>query len=248
VDGDPFASNRDVFDTDQVVAAYRGSTDLMEDERLHFDAYVARGARILDLGVGTGRTTPYLAARASTYVGIDYAPSMVEQARQLHDGVDLRVADASDLSQFVDDSFDVVVFSYNGLDYLYPDSRREQCLLEIHRVLRRGGHLVMSQHNPRGLVDPLPHDQPLVRRLLVQTFVAARRARRLVSTAAFWRGSGYVLEPARGGLVHHMAGCRAVTAELDRYEFTVVSALSARARRRRSAFTTPWYSYVAVTR
>jgi SAM-dependent methyltransferase len=247
VGSDTFDANREVFDRGDVVASYVGAVGLMPDEELLYRRFVQPGCRLLDLGVGTGRTTPALSSAAATYIGVDYAAAMIEQARRLHPKADLRVGDASDLSEFDDASFDVVVFSYNGLDYLHPDGLRARCLNEVRRVLPAGGHFLLTRHNPRGIIDRLSGAwRP--RRVATELFVAARRARRLVPAAAFWKGEGYVPEPARGGLVHHMSTPRMASAELSRHGFDVVCTLSGRSTDRRSVLTTPWFAYAAVAR
>jgi SAM-dependent methyltransferase len=56
--------------------------------------------------------------------------------------------DARDLRQFEDRSFDFVLFSYNGLDYVSHEDRLV-ALSEIARVCRPGGLFLFSTHNLR---------------------------------------------------------------------------------------------------
>jgi ubiquinone/menaquinone biosynthesis C-methylase UbiE len=108
-------------------------------------------ARLIDLGVGTGRTTLNLASKVKSYVGLDYSPTMIERARERCPDQDLRVADARDLSAFADASADAVLFSFNGIDYV--DHRgRMAVFAEILRVLRPGGIFIFSSHNRDTLV------------------------------------------------------------------------------------------------
>src|SRR5436190_16523054 len=44
-------------------------------------AQEARGKPILDLGVGAGRTLPYLASLSRDYIGVDYLAEMVRLTR-----------------------------------------------------------------------------------------------------------------------------------------------------------------------
>ena len=105
------------------------------------------GARVLDVGVGVGRTTALLAPRAGHYVGIDVAPRMVEQARAAHPGVDLRVGDARDLRPVAADaSFDLAVFSLNGIDAV-DHAERARVVAELRRVLVPGGRVLVSTHS-----------------------------------------------------------------------------------------------------
>jgi SAM-dependent methyltransferase len=114
-----------------------------------FEAEV-HGGRVLDLGVGTGRTTTILAGEADAYVGLDSSPAMVREARARHPGADVRVGDARQLDGVPDGSFDVVVFSYNGIDAVDHEDR-PRVLREAHRVLRRGGRLLISTLNLEGV-------------------------------------------------------------------------------------------------
>ena len=52
---------------------------------------------------------------------------------------------------FADASFDAVVISFNGIDCVFPEERRWQCLRECGRVLRAGGVFIFSSHNPRSI-------------------------------------------------------------------------------------------------
>jgi ubiquinone/menaquinone biosynthesis C-methylase UbiE len=104
------------------------------------------GARVLDLAVGTGRTTAFLRPPARTYVGIDSSPEMIATARLHFPGVDFRVGDVRDLRPLEDASADVVMFSFNSIDAVNP-SERATVLAEIHRVLAPGGRLLISMLN-----------------------------------------------------------------------------------------------------
>lgn len=108
-----------------------------------------RPRRLLDVGIGAGRTAALLAPHVDEYVGVDYTAEMVDAARRAHPTLDLRVADARDLDLADDASFDAVVFSFNGLDAL-SHADRQIALDEFRRVLRPGGWLVFSTLNREG--------------------------------------------------------------------------------------------------
>jgi SAM-dependent methyltransferase len=103
------------------------------------------GGTVLDIGVGAGRTIPYLAPFAARYVAIDYMPNMVAQAKRAHPGLDIREADARALP-FADGEFSFVLFSFNGIDYVEPHDR-PRILAEVKRVLAPGGAFAYSTHN-----------------------------------------------------------------------------------------------------
>jgi ubiquinone/menaquinone biosynthesis C-methylase UbiE len=68
-------NNREVFERPDVVEDYIRDTALRAAERVILDWYRADyvGKRVLDLGVGAGRTAPSLAPNAARYVGVDFS-------------------------------------------------------------------------------------------------------------------------------------------------------------------------------
>jgi cyclopropane fatty-acyl-phospholipid synthase-like methyltransferase len=70
------------YNSPTIVAAYSQEESLSPCEQFLFDAYIKPGMAVLDIGVGGGRTSPYLAGKASRYVGIDYAPEMLQVCRE----------------------------------------------------------------------------------------------------------------------------------------------------------------------
>lgn len=238
---DATEQNRLAFSDAATVADYAPVVALSPAEDELFDEFVPPGAAVLDLGVGTGRTTPRLARDASRYVGLDIAEPMVEAARRLHPGHDLRVGDASDLSAFGDDEFDVVVFSYNGIDYLHPDSARRTCLAEVARVVRPGGAFVFSTHDPRCLLRP-PTRPLTARSVAVAGYQTARRLTERLPSTALRRGEGYVVDKVRGGLVTHMATPDRVRAEVEPAGFLHRRTLAAQ-HPAEGRWTTGWWYY-----
>jgi SAM-dependent methyltransferase len=116
---------------------------------------------MLDLGVGAGRTSFIFAALTRTYVGIDYAKSMVEMCRKRF-GENSRqrfvCLDAANLSSFGDQMFDLIFFSFNGIDYVELE-RRQKILREAYRLLRPNGYFFFSTHSLDALPWPIewPH-------------------------------------------------------------------------------------------
>jgi len=104
--------------------------------------------RMLDVGVGGGRTTLHFAPAARAYVGVDYIPAMIDACRARFAGkpYTFDACDARDLSAFEDASFDFVLFSHCGIDYVDHDARAT-VFSELRRVLVPEGLLCFATHN-----------------------------------------------------------------------------------------------------
>lgn len=108
-----------------------------------------RGGRILDIGMGAGRTVMGLRELSHDYTGVDYAPAMVEFCRKNFPGLRFEHADARNLP-FRDGEFDFVVFSCNGISMVDHDGRLK-ILKEVRRVLSPGGAFLFSSCNSNSL-------------------------------------------------------------------------------------------------
>lgn len=130
-------------------AQHSGWTDEGERRALEAVADEIRGKRLLDIGVGGGRTVPILRALSDDYVGVDYLEPMVAACRERFPGVRVEWADARHLTQFDDGAFDFAMFSWNGIDAVDHDGRPD-VLREVHRVLAPGGIFLFSTLNELG--------------------------------------------------------------------------------------------------
>jgi ubiquinone/menaquinone biosynthesis C-methylase UbiE len=105
------------------------------------------GARMLDMGVGAGRTSKYFAPAVKSYIGADYAASMIKECRKkYHERFDFIECDVRKMDCFKDDSFDFVLFSFNGIDS-FGFNDRLTAVEEIKRVLSNSGYFFFSSHN-----------------------------------------------------------------------------------------------------
>ena len=110
-------------------------------------AQLTTGEAVLDVGCGTGDLALQVYRRVGPtgqVAGIDASPEMVARARQKaarqHMTIDLRVEPVEALS-FADQTFDVVVSSL--VFHHLPPALKQRGLVEIQRVLKPGGRLLL---------------------------------------------------------------------------------------------------------
>jgi SAM-dependent methyltransferase len=107
----------------------------------------------LDAACGTGRHAEHLASRGHRVIGVDISPDMLARARTKIPAGEFHEADLHHLP-LPDDSVDIVVcaFALTHVPELAP------VFAEFARVLRPGGHLVISDVRglfPDGIHSPL---------------------------------------------------------------------------------------------
>lgn len=113
---------------------------MVDDLELETVAPYAAGARLVELGCGTGRLLSRLAAVAKEAVGVDVSEGMAARARAK--GLDVRIADLGALP-FEDASFDLT-YSFKVLAHVADP---EAAIAEAARITRPGGHVVFDLYN-----------------------------------------------------------------------------------------------------
>ena len=116
---------------------YRSMRESFEGEPL-----AARGARLLDLGCGTGVNAVRFAQSGYAVTGIDISPTAIGMARRLAAeqrlNVDFRVGDVLELDGIADASF-AVATDIGCLHMLVRTAHRRSYLHSVRRVLEPGG-------------------------------------------------------------------------------------------------------------
>lgn len=145
-------NNLKTYQKKDIVFYYKKYTGLQEPEKKIFNLLESKMKNwtLLDVGIGGGRTTEYLYNKVEKYVGIDYSEEMILSCRQRFNGLispnNLIVADIKNINEFQNESFDCIVFSFNGIDYSSIQDRFKS-FQEIYRLLKPNGYFIFSTHN-----------------------------------------------------------------------------------------------------
>ena len=146
------SSTDELRDAHDVIAAYYrehlpGVLEQMPIERAVLDLFAeltlaaGLGADVGDVGCGTGRVTPYLAARGLKPRGVDLSPEMIRVAREDYPDFPFEVGDLRTLP-FADGELAGVVCWYSLL-FLAPGDR-PVAFGELARVVKPGGYFVTA--------------------------------------------------------------------------------------------------------
>jgi ubiquinone/menaquinone biosynthesis C-methylase UbiE len=131
-------------DSSQLAETYDRVSDTQFESGKRLAArLVEPGARVLDVGCGTGRLARWIAEQvgpAGSVVGIDPLAERIAIARRNAGSIAFDVGQAEDLSAFADGSFDVVCMSA----VFHWIENKPRALAEVRRVLRGGGLLGMT--------------------------------------------------------------------------------------------------------
>lgn len=133
---------------------------MIDDLEFEVAAPFAEGARVLELGCGTGLILERIAAIANEAIGVDFSERMAQRARER--GLEVRLGSLSELP-FADEQFDLTC----GFKVLPHVSDIDAAIREATRVTRPGGHLLLEFYNPwsvRHLVKRIARPAPISER------------------------------------------------------------------------------------
>jgi SAM-dependent methyltransferase len=147
----------------QRFALWRRHSDAINSALLHRWLPAQRVARLLKTDLFDEAVTqglyPLLGEYADEVVGVDVSPGIVEAVKIRYPALKSRAADVRELP-FADASFDVIV-SLSTLDHFDSKQDIKTALNELTRVLRPGGHLLLT-------LDNLAHPAVWLRSILPQ--------------------------------------------------------------------------------
>jgi ubiquinone/menaquinone biosynthesis C-methylase UbiE len=174
---------------------------------------VTPGARVLDVGTGTGvvaRAAAEAAGPTGTVAGIDQSMAMLRHARMDGGGAGFAAGTAIDLP-FRDETFDFVLASFVLSHFI----RYETALFDMLRVLKRGGRF--------GVTSWGPGEDEFSR---AWTEVAEQFAAREILQDARTRGMPWAeafADPSRLKDTLHEAGVRDIQIDRREYRFEMTS-------------------------
>ena len=97
---------------------------------------------ILDISCGTGNLLKYLKPNTYRIYGCDYSPSMVYEARRINK-FPLFISDGRQIAA-KSNTFHVVLFLYDSLNYLLDHASIKKLFREVRRVLITGGLFIFD--------------------------------------------------------------------------------------------------------
>lgn len=115
------------------------------------DELIPANSKVLDCAAGTGVYAFYLADKGHDVTATDITPRHIEiinnALKEKTYNMNTAVLDATDMSMFADESFDVVL-NMGPFYHLLTEEQRERCMSESLRVLKKGG-LIFTAYIPR---------------------------------------------------------------------------------------------------
>jgi Methylase involved in ubiquinone/menaquinone biosynthesis len=144
----------DEYDEDGRAASSRGHNFEFEYTEKILEKYITADCKVLEVGCGAGYYGLRFAGRCGSYVGVDLVPKNVavfeeKIAEKQLSNVKALVGDATDLRQFADGSFDVVLCL--GPMYHLPEDERQKVFSECLRVLKPEGIAAFAYINRLGV-------------------------------------------------------------------------------------------------
>lgn len=134
------------YSNPDVIKSYT-SVGLFPAEKKLIEKYFKPGSNVLDIGCGAGRTTIALAKNGFNVTGIDLTHGMIEAAKyqaKCHK-VDVNFKEMNAVNMnFKSESFQNVLFAFNGFDQIHGKKNREIVLRKILNILKPGGCFIFT--------------------------------------------------------------------------------------------------------
>jgi len=105
---------------------------------------LGQGARVLELGIGTGRIALPLAAQGVRVEGIDASEAMISRLRSKPGGQDLEVTIGDMATTPLGGPFGLVFTVFNSFFGLMTQNRQVECFANVSRSIDEGGRFVLE--------------------------------------------------------------------------------------------------------
>lgn len=112
----------------------------------YIERYLTPGAKILDIGAGTGEYSLYFARQGYSVSALELADSNIAAFQKKlteNDRIDLVQGNALDLSQYADNTFDIVLL-FGPLYHLHDEKDQLRSIEEAKRVCKPDGKLFFA--------------------------------------------------------------------------------------------------------
>ena len=142
---DPLAFYYQNYDEEGRLASRHGSVEFLTTMR-YIEKYLTDGAKIIEIGAGTGRYSHALAQKGYAVDAVELVESNIEKLKsktQPGETITVRQGDARDLSFFVDDTYDITLL-LGPMYHLYTEDDALTALREAVRVTRPGGVIFVA--------------------------------------------------------------------------------------------------------
>lgn len=145
--------NNAIYNNKKTIERYKKLNYTLKPEQVIIDFIsnldIEKRGKIIDIGVGAGRTTNLFHKYFTHYIGIDYAQEMINYCnsnyRSLNNTKFIK-SDARKMNFAHENSVDFSFFSFNGIDCV-EFSDRIKILKEIIRIGKKDSYFAFSTHN-----------------------------------------------------------------------------------------------------
>jgi SAM-dependent methyltransferase len=132
----------------QVYDSFSGVFRNDASEAVEFLAPLAKGRRVLELGIGTGRIALPLAQRGIRMHGVDASPAMVEKLRGKPDGAEIPVEMGNFANLKIGGRFSLIYVVFNTFFALLTQEDQVRCFTRVAKRLTPDGAFVIEAFFP----------------------------------------------------------------------------------------------------
>jgi predicted acetyltransferase/SAM-dependent methyltransferase len=142
---EPIIAYYNGYDEDGRLLSQHGRVEYLTTMR-YIERYLAPGARVIEIGAGTGRYSHAIARAGYQVDAVELVAHNIEQFRRnMQPGapVTIRQGDATDLSFAADDSYDITLL-LGPMYHLFTEAEKLRALSEAMRVTKPSGVLFVA--------------------------------------------------------------------------------------------------------